>query len=71
MTRDRTLRVEATATVAFLLLAPLLSPIVRPADPQARAPSEYEVKAAFVYNFARFIEWPSCAPWHQLHRHNI
>jgi len=58
VTRDRTLRVEATATVAFLLLAPLLSPIVRPADPQARSPSEYEVKAAFVYNFARFIEWP-------------
>jgi hypothetical protein len=23
-----------------------------------KAPSEYEVKAAFLYNFARFVEWP-------------
>jgi YfiR/HmsC-like len=23
------------------------------------APTEYEVKAAFLYNFARFVEWPS------------
>lgn len=23
-----------------------------------RPPSEYEVKAAFIYNFARFIQWP-------------
>lgn len=28
-----------------------------PAHPQA--PSEYQVKAAFLYNFARFIEWPT------------
>ena len=29
-------------------------------DPQAAArPSEYEVKAAFLYNFAKFVEWPS------------
>lgn len=27
-----------------------------PAHPQT--PSEYQVKAAFLYNFARFIEWP-------------
>ena len=24
----------------------------------AQAPSEYQVKAAFLYNFAKFIEWP-------------
>ena len=24
----------------------------------AAGPSEYEVKAAFLYNFARFVEWP-------------
>ena len=24
----------------------------------AAAPTEYEVKAAFLYNFARFVEWP-------------
>lgn len=26
-----------------------------------RQPSEYAVKAAFIYNFARFVEWPSSA----------
>jgi hypothetical protein len=25
----------------------------------ARPPDEYQVKAAFLYNFARFIEWPA------------
>lgn len=24
-----------------------------------RTPSEYEVKAAFLYNFAKFVEWPA------------
>lgn len=24
----------------------------------AQSPSEYEVKAAFLYNFAKFVEWP-------------
>jgi hypothetical protein len=29
---------------------------------QASAPSEYEVKAAFLYNFAKFVEWPKNKP---------
>jgi hypothetical protein len=28
---------------------------------QTAAPSEYQIKAAFLYNFARFVEWPSTA----------
>jgi hypothetical protein len=28
---------------------------------QATPPTEYEVKAAFLYNFARFVHWPSIA----------
>jgi len=28
----------------------------------AQGPSEYQVKAAFLYNFAKFVEWPSDAP---------
>lgn len=35
--------------VLFLLTAVALA---------ARPPGEYEVKAAFLYNFARFVEWP-------------
>jgi len=26
---------------------------------QAQTPTEYQVKAAFLYNFAKFIEWPT------------
>jgi len=40
--------------VCFLALA------VTAEAQSARAP-EYEVKAAFLYNFARFVEWPSQA----------
>jgi len=28
------------------------------AENPGRAPSEYQVKAAFLYNFAKFVEWP-------------
>jgi hypothetical protein len=37
---------------AALLLAPLA--LAQPAPP----PSEYEVKAAFLFHFAKFVEWP-------------
>jgi hypothetical protein len=30
-------------------------------DVQSQMPNEYEVKAAFVYNFAKFVEWPEAA----------
>jgi hypothetical protein len=29
------------------------------ADGQEAAPSEYQMKAAFLFNFAKFVEWPS------------
>src|SRR2546423_112249 len=46
----------------FLMLAVLASasPLVGRAQ-EATAPSEYELKAAFLYNFAKFVEWPSTA----------
>jgi hypothetical protein len=31
------------------------------AGQDAAAPSEYQVKAAFLYNFAKFVEWPTQA----------
>lgn len=41
----------------------LIASLAGPGQPQARAqevvPSEYELKAAFLYNFARFVEWPA------------
>src|SRR5258708_4867014 len=33
----------------------------RPAPAQAAAASEYEVKAAFLFNFSQFVEWPADA----------
>jgi len=32
-----------------------------PAQGQASSPSEYQLKAAFLFNFAKFIEWPQDA----------
>lgn len=46
-------------SVLFLLSAWLLCHSVSTA--RAQAPSEYQVKAGFVYNFGRFVSWPSGA----------
>lgn len=48
----------ARAAVAALLLG-AAGARAQPDPPRAPAtPTEYEVKAAFLYNFARFVEWP-------------
>ncbi len=44
-------------SIAFLIM--LLLPLAAPA--QMHEASEYEVKAAFIYNFANFVEWPEGA----------
>ncbi len=41
------------AAIALALAAALV-----PASAARAEPAEYEVKAAFLYNFARFVEWP-------------
>ena len=41
---------------AFAVVATLLA-----AAPALPAPSEYQVKAVFLYNFSRFVEWPASA----------
>jgi hypothetical protein len=41
---------------ALLLMASLAAPGLG-----AEAPSEYQVKAVFLYNFSRFVEWPATA----------
>jgi hypothetical protein len=33
--------------------------------PQASRPSEYQVKAAYLYNFGKFVKWPADAPANQ------
>jgi len=43
------------APIASLLLLLPCAPL----ESQDGAPSEYAVKAAFLYNFARYVEWPA------------
>ena len=45
-----------TARVA--ILAALVVTLAAPVTAQAPAMGEYEVKAAFLFNFAKFVEWP-------------
>ena len=41
---------------AAIVLAAGLASAVAPAA--AKAPTEHQVKAAFLYNFAKFVKWP-------------
>lgn len=44
---------EIIAAVAIVVIA-----CSEPCHAQAPAAAEYDVKAAFIYNFAKFVEWP-------------
>jgi hypothetical protein len=48
-------RIPAIAVVSLLVI------LARPGDARASADSEVEIrlKAAYIYNFARFVEWPA------------
>ena len=46
---------------SLLTTACLLLSAVLPAQTAQREASEYQVKAAFLYNFAKFVEWPDTA----------
>ena len=48
------------ATAILVLGWPLLTGAGR-AHAQESQPSEYQLKAAFLYNFAKFVEWPADA----------
>lgn len=43
---------------ALLALAPWLSTVSAPSSEAATTPTEYEVKAAYLYHFANFVAWP-------------
>jgi hypothetical protein len=46
----KVLRPAAIASLALMLSC---------GDARAEGPTEYEVKSAFLYNFAKFVEWPA------------
>jgi hypothetical protein len=45
-------------SLARIVVAVFLSVFVAAADQQSK-PSEYAVKAAYLYNFAKFVKWPA------------
>jgi len=52
------LSARALAAAALLLGTSLAHAQPEP-TPTPPSPTEFEVKAAFLYNFARFVEWPA------------
>jgi hypothetical protein len=55
MTQSRFARVCRALAAAALICAAGAGPV------RAGAPSEHQVKAAFLYNFANFVQWPEDA----------
>lgn len=51
-------RLHRFIAFAILLAWCIASPSMHAAQPRTKASREYEVKAVFLYNFARFVEWP-------------
>jgi len=45
-------------TVAVVVLAAFVLALAAPVQVQGQAAEEHEVKAAFLYNFTKFVEWP-------------
>src|ERR1051325_6362323 len=53
--RQRTVQKSMTCRIAFFALAATLGQI----RAQSSVADEYPVKAAFLFNFAKFVEWPA------------
>ena len=50
-----------TSRMILMIVAGVSVNITPGIQAQSNSPSEYQVKAAFIYNFAKFVEWPSVA----------
>jgi len=55
------IHLKGRAPLFFVLWIILVLMGPRVAVAQAKTASEYEIKAAFLYNFAKFVEWPAPA----------
>ena len=51
-------RILGPAPVASLILMVSFSPVAMALPPDPQPLREYRIKAAFLYNFAKFVEWP-------------
>jgi len=56
-------RSSGACSLLLCILGALLCVVVLPAEGRAQdaTVSEYQVKAAYLYNFAKFVEWPAAS----------
>lgn len=54
-------RIARTLRGAILFLAVSVMGLALATQAQAQSAGEYQVKAAFIFNFAKFVDWPSDA----------
>ena len=54
----RTLKRCGLLTILVAALAAVVVASAAPAQAQGQAAREHEIKAAFLYNFTKFVEWP-------------
>lgn len=58
---DRTSRIVTVTLLLFAFAASVLSCATAAAGQSDDRPGEYDVKAAFLFNFTKFVEWPDSA----------
>lgn len=61
MCRHTTFLNPCPAWRAAVLLLVCLAALTFPARAQDTGPTEYQIKAAFLYNFVKFVQWPTQA----------
>jgi hypothetical protein len=59
LTRSRRAGCAISLGILAVLLTAHFSPATGGAPAESRTPTEYEVKAAYIYYFAKFVNWPN------------
>lgn len=47
------------ALAVFFLLQPLICAVANPDEDDSQGGQDYQIEAAFLFNFAKFVEWPA------------
>ncbi len=58
----RAVRLRARFVAALLMLSFSVQVLTAPEARAQQSPSEYQVKAAYLFNFLKFVEWPGQSP---------
>ncbi len=57
--RSRRIRLKAGFVSSLILFIAVCTLAVAPMSVRGQTPREYQIKAAFIHNFVKFIEWPA------------